>query len=131
MSRSWSICHSCFFAFRTDPTVQCNHSGINKVIVQWNGEGSRLETTDWIRPIPERLPINVQYIAMCDPKKGTCRRYECTFAHGRAEQREWNKRLKDKYHSKLSSISVWGKYAVIYDILLGIDQRAGMMVSCI
>ena len=102
MSRSWSICHSCFFAFRTDPTVQCNHSGINKVIVQWNGEGSRLETTDWIRPIPERLPINVQYIAMCDPKKGTCRRYECTFAHGRAEQREWNKRLKDKYHSKLS-----------------------------
>ena len=51
---------------------------------------SRYETTDnHIRPFPEHFPSNVRYVVMCDPKRGTCRKEKCTFAHGQAEQKAW------------------------------------------
>ena len=63
--------------------------------VVWNERQKRLETTEWsIRKIPPHFPGHIKNVAMCDPRKGTCRRDECTYAHGQAEQREWNQVLR-------------------------------------
>lgn len=65
--------------------------------LKWNDEDKRYETTNKsIRPFPANIPPNVKYIAMCDPKRGTCKNEHCTFAHGRAEQKAWNGVLRDR-----------------------------------
>ena len=76
----------------------------------WNEEMERYETTGKsIRPFPEGLRGRVKsYVAMCDPYKGTCRRKQCTFAHGKAEQESWNKILKD------SSVKEKGTQCVVF-----------------
>lgn len=89
------ICQECFYKYRTEPHILCECRG-KKVYVKWNDERERLETTvKSIRPFPENLRGKVRsYVAMCDPYKGTCRREQCTFAHGKAEQKAWNRILR-------------------------------------
>ena len=92
-----TVCWDCFYKFRTNPYMFCKSGGEREACVTWNEEMERYETTGKsIRPFPEGLRGRVKsYVAMCDPYKGTCRKEQCTFAHGKAEQEAWNKILKD------------------------------------
>lgn len=90
-----NLCENCFYKYRSSQSMPtCNHN--NKITAEWNDTDKRFETTTFCRPIPERLPEAVRYIAMCDPYRGTCRREKCTFAHGRQEQRTWNSILRNR-----------------------------------
>ena len=65
----------------------------NGFFVKWNERLERLETTERsIRELPPHFPGHVRSVKMCEPT--ICRRDECTYAHGRAEQIQWNRALK-------------------------------------
>ena len=98
-----SVCRDCFYRDRTRPTFSCTHNTRDKVDTQWNAEEGRHETTGKsIRPfIPEIFPPPLRYVAMCDPYRGTCRKDQCSFAHGRAEQKAWNSNLREQRGKKL------------------------------
>ena len=88
------ICKDCFYDFRTDREVTCNHAKEEKISVTWNSLKNMYQTTEsFIRPPPKYLAKIVKTgsgVAMCDPHIGPCRGDSCSFAHGRAEQKEWN-----------------------------------------
>ena len=93
-----SVCNQCFYRYRMIHHFQCPHQA-RKIEVKWNVEESRLETTsNSIRPLPPNLPGAVRsgYVGMCDPRRGNCRNDQCTYAHGREEQRQWNKILRSR-----------------------------------
>ena len=91
------VCWDCFYKHRTSPRIFCKCGRNRTVCVTWNKKMERYETTGKsIRPFPEGLRGRVKsYVAMCDPYRGTCRKDQCTFAHGKAEQIVWNRILKD------------------------------------
>ena len=62
------------------------------IYVTWNCLENMYQTTKRsIRPPPKCLAEKVtRGVAMCDPRRGLCRRDRCTFAHGKAEQKQWN-----------------------------------------
>jgi hypothetical protein len=85
------LCWECFYKDRINPTISCFHSTRDQVQTKWNHLEERHETTELsIRPFPESFPPHVKYVAMCDPYRGTCRKHQCTFAHGQAEKKAWN-----------------------------------------
>ena len=94
------ICKECFYNRRFERDISCTHEEVeeeNRVYVKWNTYERRLETTKKsIRSLPESLADKVKsgYVAMCDGT-GNCRGDDCTYAHGRPEQKHWNKILKD------------------------------------
>jgi hypothetical protein len=93
----YSVCKNCFYGNRTGPIVCFHHNAKKRVFLKWNDENKRHETTNKsIRPFPNEIPPNVQYIAMCDPRRGSCKNEWCTFAHGRAEQKAWSGILRDQ-----------------------------------
>ena len=121
---SWSerdqriICRECFYKHRrVFPIVKCPHHVTNGFYVQWNERYNRLETTERsIREIPPHLPSHVTHVAMCDPEKGFCRGDECTYAHGRAEQKRWTEVLSHSgiyLHNYFGSIKVSLHYSVV------------------
>ncbi len=95
------ICEDCFYQYRAKDLAcfQCHHHQ-PKIEVVWNDEKNRLETTARsIRPLPEDLLTALGtggYVGMCDPRRGYCKKYYCTFAHGREEQRQWNRILRSR-----------------------------------
>ena len=89
-----SVCRNCFYKDRIVPKFSCTHNTREKVYTQWNAVDGRHETTE--RSIRPFIPEIFQYVAMCDPYRGTCREDQCTFAHGRAEQKAWNSILRKR-----------------------------------
>ena len=106
------LCQDCFYKYRIDPFKTCTCGG-KKVRATWNDERVRYETTAMsIRPLPDNLRGKVRtYVAMCDPYKGTCRREKCTFAHGKAEQKAWNRILREQAEEgKIDCKALHGSY---------------------
>ena len=72
----------------------CGHN--QRMRITWNDNEERYETTT-CRPFPSAFPSGVKgSIAMCDPYRGTCKKEQCTFAHGRTEQKAWNSVLRQQ-----------------------------------
>ena len=97
------ICKTCFYNYRgtkEDITSFCSQKA-EGIPVQWNENEGFYETTI-IRTPPSNLTENVWgNVRMCDPNRGTCKRDQCTFAHGKNEHRHWNIVLKQR-RKKLS-----------------------------
>ena len=92
-----SVCRNCFYDNHTVPKFSCTHNTRERVYTKWNDEEGRHETTEKsVRPIPKEFPPYLDHVAMCDPYRGTCGGDQCTFAHGRAEQRAWNSILREQ-----------------------------------
>ena len=97
------VCKDCFYRYRTNPNMPvCHHN--HKATVEWNDYEERYETTT-CRPFPTALPKGIKRsIAMCDPCKGTCKKEQCTFAHGRMEQKAWNLVLRLRKERKYQRV---------------------------
>ena len=88
------ICKTCFYNYRgkkVDITSFCNPTHkAERTPVHWNEDEEFYETTI-VRTAPSNLSQKVWgNVRMCDPNRGTCKRDQCTFAHGTNEQRRWN-----------------------------------------
>lgn len=95
----FTVCKECFYRYRSrGEFVQCSHNHHRERIhVCINDNEDRLETTERsIRPLPEHFPEDLSSVAMCDPHRGTCRKDNCTFAHGREEQTRWNREIRNR-----------------------------------
>ena len=85
------VCKNCFYKYRCQPgdiASRCSHTA--DVPVKWN-EGEELYETVNVRNPPRDLINRVLgNVRLCNPRMGSCRRDDCIFAHGEAEQRKWN-----------------------------------------
>ena len=122
-----AVCEDCFYKYRINPNMpECYHKP--KIKVKWNEGRARYETTT-CRPFPTNLPSNIkQFIAMCDPLKGTCKKDKCTFAHGQLEQKAWNEVLRLQRHLEQEGKAVFYIYicynSITHTPLVGNEQNA-------
>ena len=96
------ICKQCFYNYRTFPSISCKHRNeVDVYHVRWNEANQQLETTaQSIRPLPQLLVQKpVWNVRMCDPY--TCKRDKCTFAHGEAERKKWQKLCRGCYSKQI------------------------------
>lgn len=111
------VCKKCFYEHRINADFDgCPHTS-RVVQCTWNQRQQWCETTALcIREIPQNFPYNLVYnVRICNPYKRVCKNDKCTFAHGPAEQKDWQQKLristgespskKFKLHSSVPSAS--------------------------
>ena len=96
-----SVCKLCFRRFPKTSTylylkeAQCfssaEHRNCPRVLVT-EFENDLVE----IRPFPHRRPSGIQNFRMCSNGDQCTRLPNCTYAHSRAEKREWDRQLENE-----------------------------------
>ena len=90
-------CKECFYRYRASSksiSSCCKHG--NKIEVFWNEYEEFYETTVVRSPPSDLVEKAWGNVRLCEPRRRTCRRDNCTFAHGTEEQTKWNEFLRQQ-----------------------------------
>ena len=120
-----SVCKLCFRRFPKTSTylylkeAQCfssaEHRNCPRVLVT-EFENDLVE----IRPFPHRRPSGIRYFRMCSNGDQCTHLPNCTYAHSRAEKREWDRQLENERdaNSVSSNRSMSVRFLSIYIIII-------------